>query len=82
MNKSHINMLDFLRIRKNRLPWWIEIRTAVPRCIYYFGPFESRHEAKSYQYDYINDLLWEGAQGIEARIGRRQPKELTIVMEE
>ncbi|MCU0571006.1 MAG: DUF1816 domain-containing protein [Oculatellaceae cyanobacterium Prado106] len=27
------------------LDWWVEIKTAQPICIYYFGPFYHRHEA-------------------------------------
>jgi hypothetical protein len=30
-------------------PWWIEITTTQPKCLYYFGPFESFSEALSHQ---------------------------------
>ena len=29
------------------LPWWIKIVTSEPKCIYYFGSFNSKTEAKN-----------------------------------
>lgn len=59
------------------LPWWIEISTAKPYCIYYFGPFESFDEARFYQPGYIEDLEAEGAQGISIKIRQCRPQILT-----
>jgi hypothetical protein len=61
--------------------WWVEISTAQPHVIYYFGPFETEEEALSYQGGYIEDLEGEGAQDIKVAISRRtDPEELTIEM--
>ncbi|PSF37191.1 hypothetical protein C7H19_12180 [Aphanothece hegewaldii CCALA 016] len=46
------------------LPWWIEIETSQPNCLYYFGPFDAIDEARSYESGYLEDLRLEGAQGI------------------
>jgi Domain of unknown function (DUF1816) len=69
-------------LKKSRLPWWVVIQTTIPRCTYYFGPFESAEEAKSNQAGYLEDLRAEGAQGISLKIEQGQPKELTIDEEE
>ncbi|MEC4816570.1 MAG: DUF1816 domain-containing protein [Scytonema sp. PMC 1069.18] len=59
------------------LAWWIEIVTAYPRCIYYFGPFASTEEAERLQAGYIEDLEQEGSQVIMIQIKWCQPQELT-----
>ncbi len=59
------------------LAWWIEIYTDFPRCLYYFGPFNSELEAKTYQGGYIEDLQQEGAEGIVIQIKQCQPTNLT-----
>ncbi len=58
--------------------WWAEITTASPRCIYYFGPFQTFEEASSAYPGYIDDLDSEGAQGIVVMIRRCKPEVLTI----
>jgi hypothetical protein len=58
-------------------PWWVEIATSQPKCLYYFGPFESFAEALSYQSGYIEDLQSESAVGINAQIKQCQPEVLT-----
>ncbi len=68
----------FTRLKKTKLPWWIEIRTKMPPCIYYFGPFDSFKEAKLSHHGYIEDLVREKAQGIEVELKRCQPQMLTI----
>ena len=68
----------FSRWRKPQLPWWIEIRTKMPLCTYYFGPFDSLKEAKLYRHGYIEDLVEEKAQGISVEVKRCQPQMLTI----
>ena len=58
-------------------PWWIEITTTQPKCLYYFGPFESFSEALSHQSGYIEDLQSESAVGINSEIKQCQPEVLT-----
>jgi hypothetical protein len=69
-------------IKQSRLPWWLEIQTAKPSCIYYFGPFAHPKEARLYQAGYIEDLVQEQAEGITIRLKQCQPQELTICREE
>lgn len=58
--------------------WWVEIVTDLPRCTYYFGPFDSDKEASSNTPGYIEDLESEGAQRLSIRIKKCQPSELTL----
>lgn len=58
-------------------PWWVEITTSQPKCLYYFGPFESFADALSHQSGYIEDLQSESAVGINAAIKQCQPEILT-----
>ncbi len=58
--------------------FWVEIGTTIPRCTYYFGPFLSKAEAEAAKAGYLEDLLGEGAQGIQVEIKRCKPKNLTI----
>lgn len=59
-------------------PWWVEIVTAEPKCLYYFGPFDSYEEALSNQAGYIEDLESESALGIATTIKQCQPEILTV----
>jgi hypothetical protein len=58
-------------------PWWVEIYTSQPRCLYYFGPFDSASEANYYKSGYIEDLQAEGAEGITTTIKQCRPINLT-----
>jgi Domain of unknown function (DUF1816) len=58
--------------------WWIEIFTAQPKCIYYFGPFAKIEEAQTAIAGYISDLESESAQGIRTQLKRCKPNLLTI----
>ena len=58
--------------------WWIEINTVIPRCTYYFGPFDTHQEAQLHQPGYIEDLVKEKAVDITVKIKRTQPIHLTI----
>lgn len=58
-------------------PWWVEISTQNPSCLYYFGPFDSLLEAKSYESGYVEDLQSENAQDIRVIIKQCQPQVLT-----
>ena len=63
-------------------PYWVEISTKQPSCIYYFGPFDDSSEAKEMQQGYVEDLAAEKAQDIKVKIKRCLPRELTITEEE
>ena len=64
-------------------PYWLKITTKVPKCTYYFGPFNSPLEAKALQGGYIEDLISENAQGIHIEMEHGpQPKNLTVCEEE
>ena len=71
----------FVRIHRFSQPYWVEITTKEPKCIYYFGPFSSRAEAKKMQHGYIEDLIEEKAIGIYVEIKRCLPTTLTITEE-
>ena len=68
-------------INQPKLSWWLEIKTAKPQCIYYFGPFTSPKEARFYQAGYVEDLVQEQAEGITIQLKKCQPQELTICSE-
>ncbi|MEL6787352.1 MAG: DUF1816 domain-containing protein [Cyanobacteria bacterium J06607_15] len=62
-----------------KLPYWLKITTKVPKCTYYFGPFDSPLEAKALQAGYIEDLMEEEAQGIHIELEHvPQPENLTV----
>ncbi|PSN18153.1 hypothetical protein C7271_14030 [filamentous cyanobacterium CCP5] len=59
--------------------WWVEIKTSVPQCTYYFGPFNSEVEAAGAKFGYIEDLQQEGAQNISSTVMQcSAPPQLTI----
>jgi hypothetical protein len=62
------------------LGWWIEVFTAHPACIYYFGVFENPNHAEAALPGFMDDLLDEGARGLVARIDFHTPLELTVDM--
>jgi Domain of unknown function (DUF1816) len=64
--------------RQTKLPWWVEVQTSVPRCTYYFGPFDYHYEAKASREGYVEDLEQEGARDIVALVKQCQPDVLTI----
>ncbi len=64
--------------KRKHQKWWIEINTTIPLCIYYFGPFNSYHEARLQQPGYIEDLVKEKAIDITVKIKKCQPTNLTI----
>jgi len=72
-----MDVANVLPSRINRLAWWIEIHTCVPKCKYYFGPFDSKREANHYKVGYIEDLIYEKAQGISVAIKQCEPNVLT-----
>jgi Domain of unknown function (DUF1816) len=64
--------------RQKQEKWWVEIVKELPRCTYYFGPFDSEKEASTNTPGYIEDLESEGAQRLSVRIKQCQPSELTF----
>jgi hypothetical protein len=65
-----------------RLSWWIEVFTAHPLCIYYFGPFETKQEAQVAQEGHLEDLRSEGAEIMSMQTSFSQPRRLTIYEDE
>ena len=65
-------------INQSQVLWWLEIKTAQPYCIYYFGPFASPQEARLHQAGYVEELVEEQAEKITIQLKKCQPKELTI----
>lgn len=59
--------------------WWIELQTAQPSCLYYFGPFANVSEAENSKLGYIQDLQEEGAQNITVKVRWCKPEQLTIL---
>ena len=77
-------ILDLIGAKNNEsVPYWLKINTKVPKCVYYFGPFDSPLEAKASQAGYIEDLMEEKALGIHVELEQcPQPEELTICEED
>ncbi|HEY9852257.1 MAG TPA: DUF1816 domain-containing protein [Leptolyngbyaceae cyanobacterium] len=67
-----------IELREEDKPWWAEITTVKPCCIYYFGPFQELIEAKNASFGYVEDLKTEASQVIEVTLKRCQPDVLTI----
>jgi hypothetical protein len=63
---------------RTEMGWWIEIFSAQPPCLYFFGPFNSDREAQASQAGFVQDLIHEGAQGLAVRLQWCQPSELTV----
>jgi hypothetical protein len=66
----------------HELGWWLEILTAQPLCLYYFGAFETRLEATSLQRGFIEDLLQENALILSTNLQFLQPSQLTLIGDE
>ena len=73
MKEFLISLLNFFG-----LAWWVEVKTSVPRCIYYFGPFLAAQEAEAAKAGYVEDIENEGAEGIGVSIHRCKPINLTV----
>ncbi|MEM1393571.1 MAG: DUF1816 domain-containing protein [Cyanobacteria bacterium P01_H01_bin.150] len=78
-NLPFLNKIPFLN---QNTPYWVKIRTAQPKCIYYFGPFDNPQEAKLNQNGYVEDLIGENTSGIYVEIKKCKPKILTVYEEE
>jgi hypothetical protein len=81
MIKSQVQRRWTSLTNRFNLPWWIEIKTTLPSCIYFFGPFDNFKEAKGLQDGYIEDLVAEKAFGITVEIKQCQPDLLTVFEE-
>lgn len=79
-----MKLLDIARqfVESFTSPWWVEITTATPKCMYYFGEFTNKLEARSAVPGYVEDLNGEGAQGIKVVLKRCNPKELTVCVKD
>ncbi|MEG3842704.1 DUF1816 domain-containing protein [Microcoleus sp. herbarium14] len=73
MKEFLISLLNFFG-----LAWWVEVKTSVPRCIYYFGPFLTASEAQAAKAGYVEDIENEGAEGLGVAIYRCKPINLTV----
>ncbi len=69
-------LINLFQNQKNP-KWWIEIKTTIPQCLYYFGPFDSYEEAQLHLPGYIEDLIEEKAINILVSIKKCQPNNLT-----
>ena len=82
-NRSFTSGFTFVRrLLEKFLPaanadWWLKVKTQSPSCIYYFGPFDSKEEARLSQSGYLEDLVQEGAQKIKTAVEKARPQQLT-----
>lgn len=53
--------------------WWLKITTAGPRCVYYFGPFQSQREANAQVAGYRSDLEAEQAKVVQVKLDQQHP---------
>jgi hypothetical protein len=58
--------------------WWVEIFTAQPFCLYYFGAFQTFQEARILNQGFKQDLLDEGASVVCLNIKYCSPNQVTI----
>lgn len=58
--------------------WWVEIFTAQPFCLYYFGDFQTFQQARILKQGFKQDLLDEGSTIISLAIKYCSPQQLTI----
>ena len=66
-----------INIDKLQPPWWVKIATSEPKCIYYFGSFNSKEDAIDALPGYVEDLEQEQAKGISVEIKQDNPQQLT-----
>ncbi|MCW5319430.1 DUF1816 domain-containing protein [Nostoc sp. KVJ3] len=73
--------MNLFQSNQSEFAWWVEINTAVPRCTYYFGPFDNKKEAQLSRSGYVEDLYQEEARDIIALVKQCQPDVITIFQE-
>jgi Domain of unknown function (DUF1816) len=66
------------RLEPLGLAYWLEVATDNPQCLYYFGPFLTRAQAKQSEPGYLEDLEQEGAHILLTKVQRCRPKSLTV----
>ncbi len=66
------------KIQAHTWGWWVEIVTFEEPCTYYFGEFETNHEAEAAKDSYIQDLREEGHQNMAVQIRLCLPENLTV----
>jgi hypothetical protein len=69
-------------IHREELGWWIEVFTAHPACMYYFGVFENVTTAEEAMTGFVDDLISEGSKGMVSRVCFHRPIELTLDLEQ
>jgi len=62
--------------------WWIQVFTAHPACMYYFGIFANAKTAETLLPKFIEDLVNVGAKGLVSRIYPQRSPILTINQEQ
>lgn len=67
-------ILNLPRLGSGR--WWVEITTAKPSCVYYFGPFPSAEEAFDMCPEYVEKLTKQGDKEIKPKVKYFHPTEL------
>ena len=79
-NQERLNSGDR---HSNSRSWWVKITTKQPDCLYYFGSFATRREAKENCFGYVEDIAAEKAFGITVEIIYiTQPEVLTVFKED
>ena len=73
--------IKFLAIALRKKPWWVEVKTVSPQCVYYFGPFETARQAMLNRDGYIEDLVEEKVCGITVVLKQGLPSNLTVFAE-
>jgi hypothetical protein len=76
MNQTQLNS------SVSTLGWRIEILTAQPLCLYYFGAFTSHRKVQQLKAGFIEDLLLESATILSANMLFCQPSQLTLTRDE
>jgi hypothetical protein len=66
------------RLEPLGLAYWVEVVTDNPHCIYYFGPFTTRRQARQSEPGYLEDLEQEGAHVLLTKVQRCRPQSLTV----
>lgn len=72
-------LLDLLVVNSPQVPYWIEITTENPTCVYYFGHFDNPLSAKLMQQGYIQDLIEEDAVVVSVKLKQCEPDSLIIM---
>jgi Domain of unknown function (DUF1816) len=69
---------NFLQEFAHKKGWWVEIFSAKPAGLYYFGHFDSQEDAQKSLDGFVQDLVDEGANNLKTQLQFCQPKRLTV----